>query len=87
VRHDGSTVLGDLHVQFQRGDTQLQRVGERRQAALRSQAQTTAVGLNVQRGPIGRAVRRTPRHGGHQRSDIRTTAIRTAPTATAGRPN
>ena len=68
VRHDGSTVLGDLHVQFQRGDAQLQRVGERRQAALRSQAQTTAVGLNLQRGPIGRAIRRTPRHGGHQRS-------------------
>jgi hypothetical protein len=39
-----------------------------RQAALRSQAQTTAVGLNVQRGPIGRAVRRKPRHGGRQRS-------------------
>jgi hypothetical protein len=52
MRHYGSTVLGDLHVQFQRCDAQLQRVGERRQAALRSQAQATAVGLNVQRGLV-----------------------------------
>ncbi|MDT0353902.1 hypothetical protein [Pseudonocardia charpentierae] len=65
---DGLTLLGDLHVQFQCGHTQLQGVGERRKAARRSQAEATAMSLDVERRWTSLVVHRDDREADHQNS-------------------
>jgi hypothetical protein len=49
--HDRLTVRGDLHVQFERGHPELQRVRERARTAFWPQTQTTSMGLHVQPRP------------------------------------